>query len=285
LNKPEWLKVSVKDSSRFNSVKSTLKDLKLVTVCEEAHCPNINECWDSGTATFMILGDTCTRGCKFCNVKTSKKGVLVDKNEPHKIAEAVKKWGLDYIVLTSVDRDDLEDQGANHFSKCIKELKKIGILVEVLIPDFRGNKELIKNIIEAKPDVIAHNIETVKSLQTIRDPRASYFQSLEVLKFIKKNSDIYTKSSLMLGFGETEQEIIQTMKDLREIDVDILTLGQYLRPSQRHTEIKEYIHPDQFNKYKELGLELGFLYVASGPFVRSSYKAGELFIKSKCQKK
>lgn len=231
----------------------------------------------------MILGDTCTRACKFCAVKTAFPAKQLDKDEPKKLANLLKKWKLDYIVITSVDRDDLIDQGSNHFADCIKEIKnENNIIIEVLIPDFKGQKELIQNVIDAKPDVIGHNIETVRRLQkSVRDPRANYEQSLKVLKYVKDiDNKIFTKSSIMLGLGETEKEVIKTMKDLREINVDFLTLGQYLRPSLKHIEVKEYLSPEKFNYYKKVGKELGFLYVASGPFVRSSYKAGEFFIKS-----
>ncbi len=281
--KPEWLTIKPLTSDNYILIKERLNKLKLHTVCEEAHCPNINECWNSGTATFMIMGDTCTRGCRFCAVKTSFKPRELDKEESIKLAEAIKEMNLDYVVITSVNRDDLLDQGANHFAECIKKVREInpGILIEVLIPDFSGNLDLLKIIIDAKPNVIAHNIETVKSLQKkVRDPRANYEQSLFILKNIKKFSNIYTKSSIMLGLGETDDEVIQAMKDLREINVDFLTIGQYLRPSKQHLEVEEYIKPEKFNYFKAIGEELGFKYVASGPFVRSSYKAGEFFIKS-----
>ena len=282
--KPEWLKVKLKRDNNFDDIQKILRENNLVTVCEEAHCPNISECWNSGTATFMIMGDTCTRACKFCAVKTGFPAKPLDKEEPRKIASTLKKWNLDYIVITSVDRDDLRDQGSNHFAECIKEVRKENpnILIEVLIPDFRGQKELIKNVIDAKPNVISHNIETVERLQkNVRDSRANYQQSLGVLKYIKEvNNKIYTKSSIMLGLGETEVEVIQAMKDLRKINVDFLTIGQYLRPSLKYIEVKEYISPEKFNYYKKIGEDFGFLYVASGPFVRSSYKAGEFFIKS-----
>src|SRR3989344_3553707 len=282
LMKPEWLSMKLKMTDEFKEVKSTLKELGLVTVCEESHCPNLSECWSGGTATFMVLGDTCTRGCRFCNVKTRYYGKPVDEKEPEKLVEAVKKWKLNYIVVTSVDRDDLEDQGAGHFAKCIEKLKETGILVEVLIPDFRGNVELIKKIVDAKPDVIAHNIETVQRLQKkVRDSRANYNQSLFVLETVKKlNPKIFTKSSIIVGFGETKDEIEQTMKDLRKINVDFITLGQYLRPSFKHIEVNEYVKPEIFNEYKEMALKLGFKYATSGPFVRSSYRAGELFMKN-----
>jgi len=283
LVKPNWLKIKLEKNNNFQDIEEALKEENLVTVCEEAHCPNISECWNSGTATFMILGDTCTRACKFCAVKTAFPAKLVDKEEPRKLANLLKKWNLSYIVITSVDRDDLIDQGSVHFANCIKEIKKENnIIIEVLIPDFRGREDLINNIIKVKPNVISHNIETVRRLQkNVRDPRANYEQSLKVLKYVKDTDNkIFTKSSIMLGLGETEVEVIKTMRDLRGINVDFLTLGQYLRPSLKHIEVKEYVSPDKFNFYKKVGEELGFLYVASGPFVRSSYKAGEFFIKS-----
>ena len=232
----------------------------------------------------MVLGDVCTRGCRFCNIKTAKTGVLVDQQEPKKIAQALQEMKVfDYVVLTSVDRDDLPDQGSEHFAACIREIKQQNpkIRVEVLIPDFQGDISLLKNIVDARPDVIAHNVETVRSLQkTVRDRRANYEQSLSVLENIKKlDPAMITKSAIMLGWGETETEVMQTMHDLRGIDCDILTIGQYLRPSKKHIELKEYVHPDHFAKLEEIGVKLGFKFVASGPFVRSSYKAGELFIK------
>ncbi len=281
--KPEWLKIRASLADEFQIVRDVVKKNNLHTVCEEAHCPNIPECWNSGTATFMILGDTCTRACKFCNVKTGFPGLLVDKDEPENLANAVKELNLNYIVITSVDRDDIKDQGSEHFANCIKSIKNKDpeILVEVLIPDFKGNMECLKRIVDSNPDVISHNIETVRRLQNrARDPRANYSQSLAVLKNVKRlNPNIYTKSSIMLGLGETREEVIQTLADLRNINVDFVTLGQYLRPSDWHIEVSQYIPPEEFDFYKEKALELGFLYCASGPFVRSSYKAGEFFIK------
>lgn len=279
--KPQWLKIELSRNDNFDNIDSTLKKYNLHTVCQEAHCPNISECWNGGTATFMVMGSVCTRGCRFCAVKTGKP-LTLDKDEPHKLAQAIKEWGLDYIVITSVDRDDLPDQGAQHFASCINEVREENpdILIEVLIPDFRGNKELIKIVTGAKPDVLAHNIETVRRLQkSVRDVRANYEQSLSVLKLAKKFGVKYTKSSLMLGFGETDEEIIEAMNDLRAVGVDIVTFGQYLRPSNKHVQITEYVHPNKFEYYKKMAEELGFLYCASGPFVRSSYKAGELFLK------
>ncbi|MBI2672998.1 lipoyl synthase [Candidatus Woesearchaeota archaeon] len=283
LEKPAWLTIRPPTTESFVLIKEKVNKSRLHTVCEEAHCPNLSECWSSGTATFMIMGDTCTRACRFCTVKTSFKPKNLDPEEPLNLARTIKTMNLDYVVITSVNRDDLDDQGADHFAECIKKIREInpGILIEVLIPDFRGDLDLLKVIINAKPEVIAHNIETVQSLQRkVRDPRANYEQSLFILKNVKKFSKIYTKSSIMLGLGETDEEVVQTMKDLRGIDVDFLTLGQYLRPSMRHLEIKEYVKPEKFNYFKIKGEELGFKYVASGPFVRSSYKAGEFFIKN-----
>jgi len=284
VRKPTWLRIRPPEKNAFTKMKTPLRKYKLNTVCEEAHCPNMSECWSKGTATFMILGETCTRACRFCAVKTGNPKKFVDINEPKNIAEAVKEMHLDYVVLTSVCRDDLEDQGASHFSECIKEIKKLSndIFVEVLIPDFSNNKEFLKKVIDANPDVIAHNIETVKSMQKeVRDRRFNYENSLSALRYVKElNPKIYTKSSIMVGLGETEFEVMDAMKDLRRIDVDFLTIGQYLRPSDWHLKIKEFIAPEKFDDYKRAGLELGFLYVASGPFVRSSYNAGEFFIKN-----
>ncbi len=287
LHKPEWLKIKP-PTDKYDYVNRVISKYKLNTVCQEANCPNMSECWSGGTATFMIMGDICTRSCRFCSVKTGNP-LKLDEDEPKKLASTLKQLKIfDYVVITSVDRDDLPDQGASHFADCIKEIKKQipGIIIEVLIPDFRGNLDLIKKIIEAKPDVIAHNIETVERLQKkARDVRANYQQSLFVLDNIKKlNKNIYTKSSLMLGLGETDNEVIQAMKDLRGIKVDIITFGQYLRPSNWNLPVNEYIKPEKFKYFEQRAIDLGFLYCASGPFVRSSYKAGELFLKGKIKK-
>ena len=281
--KPAWLAIRP-PTGQFSVVKDIINKHGLHTVCEEAHCPNMAECWSGGTATFMILGDKCTRGCRFCNVKTSVKGAPVDEQEPEHIVTALNQMGIfEYVVLTSVDRDDLPDQGSSHFARCIQSIKASSpeMLVEVLIPDFRGVKELIDNIIRANPDVIAHNLETVQRLQgSVRDRMANYAQSLSVLAHVKRsNPKIITKSSLMLGLGETKEEVIQSMKDLLAIGVEILTLGQYLRPSHRYLPVKEYVSPDVFRELKIIGEDLGFTFVAAGPLVRSSYRAGELFIK------
>ncbi len=281
--KPGWLKIKPPEG-KFPELKQILRGQNIVTVCEESRCPNTAECWSGGTATFMVLGDTCTRACNFCATKTGFTRIPPDPTEPENVAQAVAKMKLDYVVITSVDRDDLPDQGAGHFAKCIRAVKELdsSIIVEVLIPDFRGNRDCIRTIVDAEPEVIAHNVETVRRLQgKVRDPRANYEQSLSVLRIVKElNSKIYTKSALMVGFGETEEEIIESMKDLRTIDVDMLTIGQYLRPSAWHLPVEEYVKPEKFRLYEQKGKELGFLYVAAGPFVRSSYKAGELFMKN-----
>ena len=285
LEKPQWLKIKISTNDNFSSIKITLNQHSLHTVCESAHCPNISECWNGGTATFMLMGDVCTRGCKFCAVKTGNPMKQLDAEEPKKLAKALAEIKLfDYVVLTSVNRDDLEDGGASHFAECIREIKKEypEMIVEVLIPDFEGDAEALRKIIDAKPNVIAHNIETIERLQSkVRDARANYRQSLEVLNNVKKlNPKIYTKSSIMLGLGETDEEVVQAMKDLRKINVDILTIGQYLRPTEWHLAVMQYVPPEKFEYFRQNALELGFLFCASGPFVRSSYRAGEMFVRN-----
>ncbi|MFC4359599.1 lipoyl synthase [Halobium salinum] len=283
--KPDWLKMRPPSGQRFTEIKRTLRDRDLHTVCEEANCPNMGECWSGrdgpGTATFMLMGDRCSRGCNFCDVETGGMEPL-DPDEPANVAVAVAEIGLDYVVLTSVDRDDLEDGGAAHFAETIREIKErdAGILVEVLIPDFGGDPDAVREIIEAEPDVIAHNVETVERLQwPVRDRRANYEQTLSVLEQVKRESDIHTKTSIMLGLGEYDHEVYRTLADLREADVDVVTLGQYLQPSRSHLDVFEYVHPDVFDTWARVAEEeLGFGYCASGPMVRSSYKAGELFV-------
>ncbi len=286
--KPEWLKMRPPSGERFTEIKQTLRDHDLHTVCEEASCPNMGECWSgadgsAGTATFMLMGDRCSRGCNFCDVQTGGMETL-DEDEPENVASAVTEIGLDYVVLTSVDRDDLEDQGAGHFAQTIREIKRRDpeTLVEVLIPDFQGEPELVQKIIDAEPDVIAHNIETVERLQwPVRDRRAGYEQSLSVLEQAARESDAYTKTSVMLGVGEYHHEVYQTMRDLRSVGTDIVTFGQYLQPSRSHLEVSDFVHPDVFDTYQQIAEEeLDFLYCASGPMVRSSYRAGELFVES-----
>lgn len=315
--KPAWLKRTVPggtEDSKYSKIKSRLKELKLSTVCEEAKCPNLGECWGGGdghtaTATIMIMGDTCTRGCKFCAVKTSKAPPPLDKDEPENVAKAISEWGLDYVVLTSVDRDDIEDQGAGHFAKTIKNLKekvKGGgeggfvsnkdrdkrILVEALTPDFRGEDRLIDMVALSGLDVFAHNVETVPELQThARDPRANWNQSIHVLQRAKKTAkevgkvDLITKTSLMLGLGETRTQVYEALKLLREAGVDVVTFGQYMRPTNRHLKVEEYVTPKAFDMYGKMAEDLGFLYVASGPMVRSSYRAGEFFLRNELRKR
>ncbi|MDP6730419.1 MAG: lipoyl synthase [SAR324 cluster bacterium] len=266
-------------------MKSRSTRLNLSTVCEEANCPNIGECWNGGTATFMLIGDTCTRGCRFCAVKSAKYPPAPDADEPSKLAGTIKKMNLNYVVLTTVNRDDLPDQGASHISRCIKATQKTShrLLIEMLMPDFRGEKELIQKIIDASPAVLAHNLETVRRLTPeVRDFRADYEQSLEVLRYLKTNCPKgYTKSSLMLGLGESRREILQAMEDMRDAGVDFLTIGQYLQPTRKHLKVVKFLHPDEFNELGQIGDKLGFGYVASGPLVRSSYKASEFYIERK----
>ena len=280
--KPPWLKVRMPGSPRYRELKKRARELKLASVCEEAACPNIGECWGGGTATFMVLGDTCTRGCRFCAVKSSKFGQTLDPYEPMNLAIAIAEMGLDYVVITSVDRDDLKDGGANHFAQCIRATRHAApaTKIEVLIPDFKGDLEHLKCVVDAQPEVIAQNLETVERLtHPVRDRRAGYEQTLRMLKAVKTlDATRLTKSSLMVGLGETEEEMITAMQDLRTADVDFLTVGQYLQPTKKLLDVQAFIHPDQFKRYEEIGLELGFAYVASGPLVRSSYKAGEFFI-------
>jgi lipoyl synthase len=285
IKKPAWLRVRAPAGENYTKVKQSLRSLNLHTVCEEARCPNISECWGTGTATIMIMGEICSRGCRFCAVNSGKP-VLLDTGEPERVAKAIKEWGLRYVVITSVCRDDLEDGGAEHIAKTIKAIKLLSptIIVESLIPDFRGDNISIIKIVKSKPEVISHNIETVSRLTPkVRDARASYEQSLLVLKKIKDiNSLIYTKSSIMLGLGESEEEVIQTIKDLRSVGVSILTIGQYLQPTPKHLPLIEFIAPEKFNWFKEIAEQMGFVYVASGPLVRSSYRAGEFFLEKIC---
>ena len=283
--KPDWLKVKIPAGDGFSKIKKRVLNLNLNTVCEEANCPNIGVCWNGGTATFMMMGDICTRGCRFCSVNSGNLPRILNPEEPKNLADAVKKMDLKYVVFTTVDRDDLPDQGANHIANCILHTKKTcpDTLIEILMPDFQGKKRLIKKVINSKPAVLAHNIETVRRLSSkVRDPRANYDQSLQVLDFLKKQSrNIYTKSSLMLGLGESRNEILDSMKDLRNVSVDFLTIGQYLQPTKKQLKVEEYIHPDKFKEFAKIGEKMGFKYVASGPLVRSSYKAAEFYIEKK----
>ncbi|XP_042211475.1 lipoyl synthase, mitochondrial-like [Homarus americanus] len=289
LRLPPWLKREIPLGKNYNKLKADLRGLNLHTVCEEARCPNIGECWGGNednvaTATIMLMGDTCTRGCRFCSVKTARKPPPLDPEEPVNTATAIAKWGLNYVVLTSVDRDDIPDGGSSHFAETVNELKRqnSSILVECLVPDFRGDKDCVATISNSNLDVFAHNIETVEALTPrVRDPRAKYRQSMGVLEHAKTvKADLVTKSSIMLGLGETDDEILQTMKDLRTAGVECVTLGQYMQPTKRHLRVTEYVTPDKYQHWEEVGKSLGFVYTASGPLVRSSYKAGEFFLKN-----
>ena len=310
---PEWLKTPIPDNSNYKKIKKDLRGLNLHTVCEEARCPNISDCWggsdkSAATATIMLMGDTCTRGCRFCSVKTSKAPPPLDPHEPEHTAEALSRWGLGYVVLTSVDRDDLVDGGARHFTETIMKIKqkKPDMLVEALTGDYAGDLEMVEMVARSGLDVYAHNMETVEALTPIvRDRRAKYRQSLEVLKAAKKAvPSLITKTSIMLGLGETEEQLWQTLKgiyflhglfqaarvnmislDLRAIDVDVVTFGQYMRPTKRHMKVEEYVTPEAFALWRQRALDLGFLYCASGPLVRSSYKAGEAFIENVLKKR
>ena len=281
--KPIWIRTKITDTQNYFNTKEIINKKKLHTVCQEANCPNISECWSKKHATFMIMGDTCTRACSFCNVKTGKPTFL-DPLEPIKIAEATKELNLRHVVITSVDRDDLNDGGAEHFSKVIFETRKINkdITIEVLTPDFLRKGESYKKVVSANPDVFNHNIETVPSLYRSVRPGSRYFASVHLLKSVKEiNKTIFTKSGIMLGLGETKDEILQVMDDLLLANVDFLTIGQYLQPSVKHFPLKRYVHPDEFQELKELALSKGFLIVSSSPLTRSSYHADEDFSKMK----
>lgn len=280
--KPAWLKRPIAGGDRYAWIKRRTRELDLHTVCEEARCPNIGECWQGGTATFMLLGDTCTRGCRFCAIKTSRRPRSPDPAEPVKIAGTIAALRLDYAVLTTVDRDDLPDQGAGHIAETVRCVRAAcpELLLEVLIGDFRGERALIAQIIAAKPAVLAHNLETVERLTPrVRDPRAGYRQSLAVLTYSKEAAPtLASKSSLMLGLGESEHEVLAAMRDLRAAGVDFLTLGQYLQPDARKLPVQRYVPPQEFAALAEAGLAMGFRYVAAGPLVRSSYRAAEYWL-------
>ncbi len=281
--KPDWIRVRLTNSLIYNDTKKIVKKNNLNTVCEEAGCPNIAECWSKKHATFMIMGDTCTRACAFCNVKTGLPNSL-DTNEPLRVANAVKDLKLNHVVITSVDRDDLLDGGAQHFSRTIIETKRFNpnTTIEILTPDFLRKGNVFKKVVDAKPDVFNHNIETVPSNYTKVRPGSRYFQSINLLKQVKDYDEkIFTKSGLMLGLGEREDELYQVMDDLRCADVDFLTLGQYLQPTDKHYPIKKFVEPKDFEKYKKIAYSKGFLLVASSPMTRSSYHAGEDFLKLK----
>ncbi|KAK5991216.1 Lipoyl synthase [Cladobotryum mycophilum] len=294
---PEWLKTPIPaGNENYKKIKKDLRGLGLHTVCEEARCPNISECWggsdkSAATATIMLMGDTCTRGCRFCSVKTSRAPPPLDPHEPENTAEALARWGLGYVVLTSVDRDDLVDGGARHFAETIRKIKqkKPSLLVEALTGDFSGDLDMVRIVAESGLDVYAHNVETVEGLTPyVRDRRATFRQSLSVLKHVKEvkgKDNIITKTSIMLGLGEQEHEVMDALRELRKADVDVVTFGQYMRPTKRHLQVEKYITPDEFDLWRDRALDMGFLYCASGPLVRSSYKAGEAFIENVLRKR
>ena len=277
--KPEWLKVKIKGGESSDTVHKILKEHSLNTVCREANCPNRCECFSKRTATFMVLGRNCTRNCTFCNV-TKEKPEVVDEKEPFNVAQAVNKLNLKHAVITSVTRDDIPDGGSGHFAKIVEEIRKLnkGVTIEVLIPDFRGNEEALKKVVDSKPDVINHNVETAPSLYRDVRPMAIYERSLELLSKVKKmDNSILTKSGFMLGLGENEEDVISILEDLKNIRCDIITIGQYLAPSSKHHPVIEYVHPDIFKKYEKIALDMGFKHVSSGPLVRSSYYAEKVF--------
>lgn len=296
---PSHLKTSIPTGDSFKKIKKDLRGLGLSTVCEEARCPNIGECWggasgkegakEKATATIMLMGDTCTRACRFCSVKTGRRPAPVDPHEPENTAEAISRWGLGYIVLTSVDRDDMADGGSRHIAETISKIKAKApnTLVEALVPDFSGKAEDIERVALSGLDVFAHNVETVeRTTPFVRDRRAKYRQTLGVLRRAKEvKPDLVTKTSIMLGCGEEDAEVEQTLRDLRENQVDVVTLGQYMRPTKRHMPVSGYVSPEKFDHWKKVAEDLGFLYVASGPLVRSSYRAGEFFIENVLNKR
>ncbi|KAK0208365.1 lipoic acid synthase [Desarmillaria ectypa] len=292
---PSYLKTSIPSGASFTKIKKDLRGLGLHTVCEEARCPNIGDCWggkegateaegrSAATATIMLMGDTCTRGCRFCSVKTSRAPPPLDPHEPENTAEAISRWGLGYIVLTSVDRDDLADGGAHHFAETIRKIKQKAshILVEALTGDFAGSLPHVSLVAKSGLDVYAHNIETVEALTPyVRDRRATFRQSLKVLEHAKQEGVRITKTSIMLGVGETSEQIVDALRELRKVSVDVVTFGQYMRPTKRHMKVDRYVEPAEFERLKQVAEDMGFLYVASGPLVRSSYKAGEYYIEN-----
>jgi len=292
--KPDWLRIKLPGQGEYREVDEILRKLNLHTVCRSARCPNLADCWGRRTATFMILGDVCTRGCRFCAVKTGNPNGYLDETEPRRVAEAVRRMGLRYVVLTSVDRDDLQDGGAAHFARTIRLIKEQSpnVLVEPLIPDFTPSSPLssppaetlpavsarLKKIVDARPDVIAHNLETTERLTPqVRDRRAGYRSSLEVLRILKEsNPQGFTKSGIMVGLGETDEEVYQTMEDMRKVGVDILTIGQYLQPTRKHLDVDRFVTPEQFAEYEQKARAMGFLAAACAPLVRSSYHAAEV---------
>ncbi|KAG9205788.1 hypothetical protein B5807_08192 [Epicoccum nigrum] len=291
---PEWLKTPIPVNQNYKKIKKDLRGLNLHTVCEEAKCPNISDCWggsdkSAATATIMLMGDTCTRGCRFCSVKTSKAPPPLDPHEPENTAEALRRWGLGYVVLTSVDRDDLADGGARHFAETIMKIKQKAptMLVEALTGDYAGDLDMVKKVALSGLDVYAHNVETTEALTPfVRDRKATFRQSLDVLRTAKEaQPTLITKTSIMLGLGETDEQLMDALRELRKNNVDVVTFGQYMRPTKRHMAVHEYITPDKFELWRQRALDMGFLYCASGPLVRSSYKAGEAFIENVLKKR
>ncbi|MFA5542057.1 MAG: lipoyl synthase [Bacteroidales bacterium] len=282
--KPSWLKIKLSSGENYPKVKNIVEQNHLHTICSSGKCPNIGECWSKGTATFMIAGEICTRSCKFC-ATLSGKPLPLDNNEPKKIANSVKLMGLKHCVITSVDRDDLPDKGAEHWAETIREIRRLNseTIIEVLIPDFDANKEWLDIVFEAKPDILGHNMETVKRLSNQVRSRAKYDLSLDVLKQAREY-DLIAKSGIMVGIGEREEEVIELMKDLRGVGCQLFTIGQYLQPTTNNIPVEEYVTPEQFEKYKKIGLELGFDHIESGPLVRSSYMAERTFIESKIKR-
>lgn len=282
--KPDWLRVKLPSGSKYQALKKNVRDNKLSTVCEESMCPNIGECWSHNTATIMLMGSVCTRACRFCSVDTGNPNGWLDKEEPVNAADAVARMGLKYVVLTSVDRDDVFDGGAQHYADCVTAIRQHNpeTAVEVLTPDFQGNLEHLNKLLDTDIVVFAQNLETVKRLtHPVRDSKASYETTMALLEHAKKyRPEIMTKTSLMVGLGETDEEIFETMQDLRAINLDVLTFGQYLRPTPNHLPVERYVTPETFDRYREIGLELGFTEVVSGPFVRSSYRAERALMKN-----
>jgi lipoic acid synthetase len=280
--KPDWLRVRLPGGERYQEIKERMRRLDLHTVCEEARCPNVGECWGEGTATIMILGETCTRGCRFCAVSTGDPRGVVDPREPENVGRALGEMGLAYVVLTMVDRDDLLDGGADHVARTVQRIKHHApeLLVETLVGDFQGVRaDVATVVIEGRPDVFAHNVEVVPGLQrTMRDARCTWERSMSVLRWAKEEGAKVTKTSLMVGCGESEDDVLAAMRSIRESGVDVLTIGQYLRPSPKHAEVRRWVEPVEFDRYRDAGLEMGFAFVASGPLVRSSYRAAEAFL-------
>ena len=287
-SKPTWLKTVLPQGQTYFQIKKNLAQHQLVTVCQEAKCPNIGECWNTGTATFMVLGDTCTRACRFCHIKTGNPQGFVDVAEPQRVADSVRVMGLSYAVITMVDRDDLPDGGAAHLAEVVRQVRVVRpqVKVELLTSDFRGELSSLETLLAAAPEVLAHNVETVERLTPrVRDRRASYRASLRVLRNFKcRGTNLFSKSALMLGLGETRAEIEQTLRDLREQDVDIVTIGQYMRPTRKHLSVKEYLHPSVFKELQSFALTLGFAAVVAAPLSRSSYRAAEVYATAQQQK-